>query len=195
MPLQRIDEVAPGVKLGLWRITEQAEELPRPTTADVSAYHGGRLKEKLVTYALLHAMTGNNDGIIGHDSSGKPLLANMHISLSHTKGWAALILSPYQEVAVDIEYRSNRVCRVADRFMRDDEAKGGVDIQLTCWSAKETTFKFFSADHLLFQDMRMAPFTPSDHGVLTMENLRRKIHLTVHYELNADYVLTWATSL
>ena len=93
MPLQRIDEVAPGVKLGLWRITEQAEKLPRPTTADVSAYHGGRLKEKLVTYALLHAMTGNNDGIIGHDPSGKPLLTNMHISLSHTKGWAALILS------------------------------------------------------------------------------------------------------
>ena len=57
MPLQRIDEVAPGVKLGLWLIAEQAEEVPRPTTADVSAYHGGRLKEKLVTYALLHAMT------------------------------------------------------------------------------------------------------------------------------------------
>lgn len=194
MPLQRIDEVEPGVRLGLWRITEQTKELPRPALADVSTYHGCRLAEKLVTYALLHAMTGHNDWMIGHAPSGKPLLENMHISLSHTKGWAAMILSHNHEVAVDIEYRSDRVSHVANRFMRDDEEKDGVDNQLACWSAKETAFKFFSADHLLFQDMRMLPFSPSTKGILTIENLRRKQLLPIHYELNNDFVLTWATS-
>lgn len=192
MPLLRIDELKEGVRLGLWRITEQTCDLPRPCVADLSSYHGGRLLEKLVTYALLHRMTGHNDLTIGHLPSGKPFLPQMHISVSHTKGWAALMLSTKGEVAVDIEYVSTRVSRVVSRFMREDEVSHSLRSQLICWSAKETTYKFFSDDRLAFFDMRMAPLDSSDSGVLTMENLPRQQFLPVHYDLTPDYVLTWA---
>lgn len=192
MPLLRIEEPVPGVHLGLWRITEQAGELPMPCAADLSAYHGSRLLEKLATYALLQRMTGRNDWVIGHQPSGKPFLDHMHISVSHTKGWAALILSAEREVAVDIEYVSPRVGRVVSRFMREDEDSHSLRSQLICWSAKETTFKFFTEDHLAFFDMRMTSLGLSDHGVLGMENLSRQQLLPVHYDLTPDYVLTWA---
>ncbi len=192
MPLQRVDEVAPGVQLGLWHITERVEELPRPRVADLSAYHGGRLLEKMVTYALLQQMTGHDDWVIGHETSGKPLLDRMHISVSHTKGWAALLLSAEHEVAVDIEYASMRVSRVAKRFMRADERSDDWRTQLICWSAKETTYKFFADDHLAFSDMRMSPLGTADQGVLTVENLLRQQALPIHYDLTPDYVLTWA---
>lgn len=181
-----------GVRLGLWRITERAEELPWPRVADLSACHGGRLLERLVTYALLQRMTGHADWVIGHEPSGKPYLPQMRISVSHTKGWAALLLSTGGEVAVDIEYVSSRVSRVVRRFMREDEDSRSLRSQLICWSAKETTYKFFSDDRLVFFDMRMASLGPSDHGSLTMENLKRQQLLPVHYDLTPDYVLTWA---
>lgn len=192
MPLLRIETLAHGVRLGLWRITEQADELPKPRRADLAAYHGGRLLEKLVTYALLQRMTGHDDWVIGHEPSGKPFLEGMHISVSHTKGWAALLLSAEREVAVDIEYVSARVSRIAQRFMREDEYSGNLRAQLICWSAKETTYKFFADDHLTFFDMRMDALGSSDRDVLTMENLPCRQLLPVHYELTPDYVLTWA---
>ena len=192
MPLLRIDEPSPGVALGLWRITEQACDLPRPEVADLTAYHGGRLLEKLVTYALLRQMTGHDDWVIGHESSGKPFLDSLHISVSHTRGWAALMLSAEHEVAVDIEYVSDRVGRVARRFMREDEDSGSLRSQLICWSAKETTYKFFADDRLAFCDMRMTSLGLAGQGTLVVENLPRERSLPVCYALTADYVLTWA---
>lgn len=193
MPLLRIDELSPGVRMGLWRITEQESDLPRPEVADLTAYHGGRLLEKLVTYALLRQMAGHNDWVIHHEPSGKPFLDALHISVSHTRGWAALMLSAEHEVAVDIEYMSERVSRVARRFMLEDEDGGSLRSQLICWSAKETTYKFFSDDRLTFCDMRMKALGPADQGTLLMENLQGGKLLPVGYELTPDYVLTWAT--
>ncbi len=191
MPLLRVEEVAPGVQMGLWHITEQVEDLPMPCV-DLSGYHGNRLLEKLVIYALLQQMTGHDDWVIGHEPSGKPSLEHMHISVSHTKGWAALLLSAECDVAVDIEYVSTRVSRVAERFMREDEDGGSLRSQLICWSAKETTYKYFAEDHLAFFDMRMTSLGLSDHGVIGMENLLRQQLLPVYYDLTPDYVLTWA---
>lgn len=192
MPLLRIEEPAPGVRLGLWRITEQAGELPIPRVANLSCYHGSRLLEKLATYALLYRMTGRNDWVIGHQPSGKPFLDHLHISVSHTKGWAALMLSAEREVALDIEYVSPRVGRIVSRFMRADEDSHSLRSQLICWSAKETTYKFFADDHLAFFDMRMTSLSLSDHGVLGVENLLQQQLLPVYYDLTPDYVLTWA---
>lgn len=191
MPLLRVEEVAPSVQMGLWHITEQVEDLPKPCV-DLSGYHGSRLLEKLVIYALLQQMTGRDDWVIGHEPSGKPFLEHMHISVSHTKGWAALLLSAEREVAVDIEYVSTRVSRVAERFMREDEVCSSLRSQLICWSAKETTYKYFAEDRLAFFDMRMTSLGLSDHGVLSMENLLRQQFLPVYYDLTPDYVLTWA---
>ncbi len=192
MPLQSIERLTDDVTLGLWRITEQADDLPWPTGVDLSGYHGGRLVEKLVTYALLHALTGRIDMTIGYLPSGKPFVDGMAVSISHTKGWAALVLSETHNVAVDIEYWADRVSRVASRFMRVDEDGSSLASQLVCWSAKETVYKFFSDDQLAFSEMRMSGFQPSRCGVLHMDNLRRAQVLPVDYRITADYVLTWA---
>lgn len=192
MPLQSIERLTDDVKLGLWRITEQADDLPWPTGVDLSGYHGGRLVEKLVTYALLHALTGRIDLTIGYLPSGKPFVDGMAVSISHTKGWAALVLSETHNVAVDIEYWSDRVSRVVSRFMRVDEDGSSLASQLVCWSAKETVYKFYSDDQLAFSEMRMSGLQPSRCGVLDMDNLRRAQVLPVDYRITADYVLTWA---
>ena len=63
------------------------------------------------------------DKEIIYSSEGKPSLGDhsFFISISHTKGYVAVILSPIAPVGIDIEQYGHRVKRVYDRFIRPDE--------------------------------------------------------------------------
>lgn len=193
MPLIRIDSIGENARLALWKMSERVEELSRPNHIDLTAFRSeSRLKEKLTTYALIKELTGLDSLELSYASSGKPLLDGFEISISHTIGWAVVVLSQNTPVAVDIEYRSNRVTRITDRFIRADEDKSSVDIQLINWSAKETMYKLFSEEQLQFHEMRLQQFTPSNAGKIKLEDLKYPKTIEVEYILNADYVLTWA---
>lgn len=193
MPLLRIDDIDGQARLGIWHMTETVGEMPKPSRADLSdTYAERRLLEKLTIYALLHAMTGKNDLVIRHEPSDKPELNGYEISISHTRGWAALMLSSSTPVAVDIEYYADRVSKVADRFIRPDEDGSTLNHQLINWSAKETTYKFFSEEDLLYEEMRLRPFSPMDAGKVIVDDLKYPKTLEISYLLNSDYVLTWA---
>ena len=193
MPLIRIDSIGENARLALWKMSERVEELSRPNHIDLTAFRSeSRLKEKLTTYALIKELTGLDSFELSYASSGKPLLDGFEISISHTIGWAVVVLSRNTPVAVDIEYRSDRVTRITDRFIRADEDKSSVDIQLINWSAKETMYKLFSEEQLQFHEMRLQQFTPSNAGKIRVEDLKYPKTIEVEYILNADYVLTWA---
>jgi hypothetical protein len=116
---------------------------------------------------------------------------------------------------VDIEYCSNRVERIVERFIRADESMNGVEQHLINWSAKETMYKFFSEEDLQYFDMRVHPFDVAADGELLVDNLKlsssqfdEREHsssqfdgrepatiskaLRVFYRLNEDYVITYA---
>ena len=193
MPLIRIDSIGENARLALWKMSERVEELPHPNHIDLTAFcSASRLKEKLTTYALIKELTGLDSLELSYASSGKPLLDGFEISISHTIGWAVVVLSQNTPVAVDIEYRSERVTRITDRFIRADEDKSSVDIQLINWSAKETMYKLFSEEQLQFHEMRLQQFTSSNAGKIRVEDLKYPKTIEVEYILNADYVLTWA---
>lgn len=63
------------------------------------------------------------DKQIGYSSEGKPFLTDdsFFISISHTKGYVAVILNPKTPVGIDIEQYGKRVHKVFDRFIRPDE--------------------------------------------------------------------------
>ena len=151
-----------------------------------------RRREFLSVRALLYAITGDDILRIVHSPSGKPILPDRYISISHTQGYAALILSDTNKVGVDIERRSDRVERIASRFIRYDEKAPTVDDKLLLWSAKETVYKLYSEENLHFFDMRANGI---DNHRLLMEILQGGECVNVGYELTDDYVLTWATRI
>ncbi len=182
MPLIEIRQLTSHATLGLWRISEEAST-PRE-------------RERLAVRHLLHSMTGDETADIGHEPSGKPFLdttgtasQDTSLSISHTKGYAALLLSDDGDVGIDIEYRSDRVERIAERFIRPDEPVGTTLEKLLLWSAKETVYKLFSADKLMFFDMRLLSF---EESVMLVENRKQKKVVSVHFEYTDDYVLTYA---
>lgn len=208
MALINIREVYSGVSLGLWQMDETAEELLERYTY-VRCYQKelqqfkseARKVEFLAIRVLLHEMllmAGNTEtqagriGTIRYNCVGKPLLNGYHISVSHTKGFAALILSKAKEVAVDIEYYSNRVQRIATKFLRKDEKADDLDSLLVHWCGKETVYKLFSEDNLKYAEMRVKPFDTMSDWTCEVENLKSHKRVNVDFELTMEFVLTYA---
>ena len=192
MPLIRDEKISADARLCIWQITESLDDLPRPASADLSHLHSrSRLCEVTAVYALLAYMTGRNDLVIMHDDTGRPMVDGWHLSISHTKGWAALIMSRTKAVGVDIEFFADRVSRVAHKFIRHDESRESVGVQLVNWSAKETVYKFFNKEKLEYYEMRLKPFALQPKGRVEVEDLKVPKSVWVTYELNADYALTY----
>lgn len=209
MAVVNIREVYPGVSLGLWQMDESPEQLfdlyphllPYRSSLDDKYKNDGRKLEFLAIRALMYEMlrvNGASKGLLSHagdfthNGQGKPLFRGYHVSISHTKGYAALILSKKSEVAVDIEYMSDRVERIASKFLRKDERADSLDAKLVHWCAKETVFKLFSEENLLFEDMRVKPFDTMADWACHVENLKSGKTARVDFELAMDFVLTYS---
>ena len=209
MAVVNIREVYPGVSLGLWQMDESPEQLfdlyphllPYRSSLDNKYKNDGRKLEFLAIRALMYEMlrvNGASKGLLSHagdfthNGQGKPLFRGYHVSISHTKGYAALILSKKSEVAVDIEYMSDRVERIASKFLRKDERADSLDAKLVHWCAKETVFKLFSEENLLFEDMRVKPFDTMTDWACDVENLKSGKTARVDFELAMDFVLTYS---
>ena len=209
MAVVNIREVYPGVSLGLWQMDESPEQLfdlyphllPYRSSLDDKYKNDGRKLEFLAIRALMYEMlrvNGASKGLLSHagdfthNGQGKPLFRGYHVSISHTKGYAALIFSKKSEVAVDIEYMSDRVERIASKFLRKDERADSLDSKLVHWCAKETVFKLFSEENLLFEEMRVKPFDTMSDWACDVENLKSGKTARVDFELAMDFVLTYS---
>lgn len=93
---------------------------------------------------------------------------------------------------MDIEYMSDRVERIASKFLRKDERADSLDAKLVHWCAKETVFKLFSEENLLFEEMRVKPFDTMSDWACDVENLKSGKTARVDFELAMDFVLTYS---
>ena len=114
MPFLSTEHLAEDVSLGLWLLDEEEDfffknypclrDLQEKMTTIGSKQ---RRLEKLAARALLFEMTNSANLHFSHNDSGKPLVEGYHVSVSHTKGMVALMLSKTREVAVDVELPIN----------------------------------------------------------------------------------------
>lgn len=195
MPLTRIDRIDSHTQLALWKMDEGEDQLlsryPYMGSPLASIKSETRRRERLTACALLEALTGNGQPQIGHDLGGKPAIDNGSISISHTRGYCALLYSPEagRRLGIDIEWTSNRVERVTSYFMRDDEEAATLADKLLNWSAKETCYKYFSEQDLKYFEMRV---TRKDDHTLLVENLKAPAQLSVGFMMDDKFVLTWS---
>lgn len=198
MALLKIDNLRSGAILGMWRIEETVSEMlaMMPSLGKLqhvldSYSRDARRLEVLSVHALVYIMTGDESLVVGHNEDGHPLLEGWHVSISHTRGYAAVLLSRQDEVAVDVEYVSNRVAKIADRFIRDDEQDETITRQLVCWCTKEAVYKYFSSQHLALLDIRLRNYELLSEGCVVAENMQTGDTVTVNYNVTDSYVMTY----
>lgn len=214
MPIAYINDIEPHTRLGVWKIDEMEhlDGLCPPTVRSwLREKCETRRNETFAVYALLHELTGRRDLIIAHEPSGKPFLQTLdgctyqcQISVSHTHGYASVIISSKRPVAIDIEYYSDRIMRIARRFLRPDEMDdivhagnaSGNNAALThlliYWCAKETIYKLYSDEALTFQNIRVNRIAEIEpEGQTVCHNLILNETRVCHYTQNTEYVMTY----
>ncbi|NMA73761.1 MAG: 4'-phosphopantetheinyl transferase superfamily protein [Bacteroidales bacterium] len=206
MPLIRLHKMN-TFQWGIWQIEEPLEDLlgsfhlPNSYQHDISSFNSTqRQLEYIGTRVLLKHILGEEKEI-GYHSNGKPFLIDhsYKISISHSGKYIAVIASPDYEVGIDIERYSERIDRLATRFMRLDEMPTLYDGELRWsyllhWSAKEVLFKILNQQNVDFKkDLKVEPFQVTDCGVFYANELKtkEKKQFDIAYKIHPDFVLTW----
>ncbi len=209
MPLFRISEINSNVKLGIWKITESLDELLSGFAIHPQEKHSfdkftskGRKKQWLATRKLIRILSGRDDLWIKHDSNRKPCIVggDFEISISHTEGFAAILLGKADALGIDIERIHDRILRIKHKFIREDEFKflnedkDDLTQLFLLWSAKETLFKYYEKGNIDFKEhLKVFPFELNKKGCLNTQihctDLNQEISL--HYEIINGHVLVY----
>lgn len=122
-----------------------------------------------------------------HDPDGAPLLTgtDLHISISHSRRFAAVALHPRLRIGVDIEEeRPQQLQRVAERFLSPRDLELWSRDLLGAWTIKEAVYKAAGQPGL-----GLASIDISRPGVAQLPDGRRFVVETTRTD---DYALTLA---
>ena len=193
--------------LGIWRIDETAGELLGRldrkewyTPFLETAASGSRRLEWLAVRVLLKEMLGRETRI-AYTGAGRPYLPEetKTVSISHMAGYAAVLLSDAGAPGIDIERISDRVIKVAPRFLCEQELQE-VDPERSreslalYWSAKEAVFKALQQQEVDFRkQLYVSPFQVGTAGRIRVRERRTESGgwYRLEYRLMNGYVLTY----
>jgi len=203
MPLYRKTEET-NFLYGIWKIEEDLNYFETLFHGRPDILNEGKRLQWFASRHLANVMLGQPDTIV-NDESGKPNFktALLNISISHTVGFAAVILSKHYAVGIDIEAVHPKVERIAHKFLRDDEiaaipAEEKAAKLMLYWSAKESLFKLYGWGGLEFKtQLLIEPFAMKEAGVLKADIITPHLplkNLSVYYQFFEGHVLTYVAS-
>ena len=201
-----------GSVVAVWKIDETEEELMNflPKNEKIISIVNNfqnktRKMEWLASRALIYKYTGVVP-IVEYSEIGQPYISglNKNISITHTKGYAAMTATALQKderekgkkgerakAGVDIEIPNGRILRVSERFINPKERvyiPHGKEIEYCTliWCAKETLFKMIKRQGIIFnEELIVMPFKIENEGVL---------HAIDLHEPKSEYILSYITT-
>ncbi len=213
MPLVEKIQLDEFTTLGWWRILEASHEL-RPflifSKSEEEFIHRisneDRRTQWMASRVLLKRLINTTSFVdIYVDQYGRPEVQNFdyRMSISHSKHYAAVIISERYTVGVDIESMRHDMSRLKNKFMRPDELAGMPrELELNYvqlhWSAKEVMYKIYYRRKLDFRDhMGVEPFDLANNLEQgTFRGWVRKGEYDRSFLLNYrridDYYVVWA---
>ena len=179
MPLFYQHTINQTTKLGIWKIEEDENFFLQKVPLQQSITHPHKRLQHLAGRYLLQYLFPDfpyNEIIIA--DTRKPYLPNeqYHFSISHCGNYAAAIVSSTHRVGIDIEIPSEKVQRIAHKFIHTNEQQwmekfpvSGLQfpvnnsiteqlqttnykLQTILWSSKEAIFKWYSLGGVDFKE-------------------------------------------
>lgn len=107
---------------------------------------GTRRERERAAVAQIVAEVFGPDAVYAHRADGSPYIVGspLHISVSHCRGYAAVIVAQRDGIGVDIEeLRGAQLQRVADRYLGPVQTRLYTcdEERLWAWTAKEAIYK------------------------------------------------------
>ena len=224
MPVFFQHPVSDTTRLGIWKIEENEEFFKGtvPAHRDVTHPHK-RLQHLAGRFLLQFLFPGFPFELIQIADTRKPFLPGeeYHFSISHCGDFAAAIVSKDKRVGIDIEIPIEKIIRIQDKFLTEEEKKMfGVrnqesgeetpdsrlmtpDSQLPApdsrlptllWSAKESIFKWYGDGGVDFR--KHIQLQKKDPGTEIISCLFTKTNQTllIHYKEFDHLMMAWVVS-
>jgi 4'-phosphopantetheinyl transferase len=190
-------------RLAVWKTGEDEQTLRSLTGIhDTIPFSGTSRRMEFLSVRAAALTLGVNPEQIEYLPSGKPILIGRpeHISISHTNGYAVVMISNLPYIGTDIEIRSERVRKIRKRFLHSKEElllkpfEGETETSglLLFWCAKESLFKAIPDEGVDFiQELRIenCPLM-NQSGRLEGIALRSNLRFNIDYRIEDDFVLT-----
>ena len=205
MPVFQKIKTANGSTVVLWNITEPPEVLHQnlQLTPHCEA-RWKQMKSKMHQSAFLAVrqllVSIDQDPMeLYYNTFGKPFLkSGVHISISHSHQFAALILNSQNNVGIDIEMKRDKIEVIADKFVHPKEVENhrshfSIRELTWIWGAKESLYKYYSTPGLSFRNhIFIKKINLQDHTIeaqTTFESIaeRRIVHLFEFEEFAGVY--------
>jgi len=149
-----------------------------------------RQNEQLTILVMLREAMGKEVSI-EHTPSGRPILkgSDLHVSISHSKNHATLLISNNNNIGVDIEKISPRILRLQRRIAQPKELPADfaafpeyqqIKYLTILWTIKEAVYKSMNEQEG-FDLLTDVLVTPSDFGKMpsiievSVKNLEKKL--------------------
>lgn len=214
MPLFYQHTINETIKLGIWQIEEDEGFFLKkvPLQQDITHPHK-RLQHLAGRYLLQYLFADFPYEEILIADTRKPYLKNeqYHFSISHCGSYAAAIVSSTHRVGIDIEIPSEKVERIAHKFIHKKEQQFLVNDEgliadnslftshrllfTILWSAKEALFKWYSLGKVDFrQDMQLRDSIQQHGDILMLPFVFKKegiFEKSIHSRIFDDLVLSW----
>jgi phosphopantetheinyl transferase len=205
MPIFFQQQINETTRLGIWKIEEPEEFFKAnvPLHRNVTHPHK-RLQHLAGRFLLQYLSPAFPYALIQIADTKKPYLPDeqFHFSISHCGDYAAAIVSVNKRVGVDIEMPVEKILRIQDKFLSEDEKEifnlrssiFNVQLTTTFWSCKEAVFKWYGLGAVDFKEnIQLNNIHPGDNAVDCLFT-KTNTELTIHYRQFDHLVLAWVVS-
>ena len=191
------------ISLGLWEITEAPSFFEEASSYRAVASHPGQQMQQLASRMVLKALQPLFPfDQIQLNHAGKPFLSEEmpQFSISHTRGFAAGIISDETPVGIDIEWISPRVLKIEKKFLNPYEhallaslsEQDRIVFASLFWSIKETVYKCWGNGGVDFSEhIKMHSFSLQHQGTAAIQFGQSAALHTVHYFREGDLWLSY----
>lgn len=208
MPLYKTIQFSPTTRILVWKITESLEDmlsqvvLKEKTQLRLNGMKSELHQRGFLSVRMLLQEAGFNDFDLHYDEFGKPYLScHHHISITHSHHFSAIIISE-DTVGIDIEMQREKIIRIADKFVNNEELSRLRSFntqeyirKLTVkWGVKESIFKIRNERGISFKDhIRVNTFELEDTKTTALLDFEKtKQEFNVYFDEFEKFTLVYA---
>ncbi len=201
MPLYKLEKLSSQRVLAVWLISESLEKILNLASVHIEGitipdyiHHPSKKVEWIASRLALKfccdLMHIPYQGTYRTDN-GQPLLVGnrAHISISHSVDFAAILLDTHHKVGIDIEKISEKVEKIASKYLQEDEKETTFERLTLKWCIKEAVYKVSDHDNLsLKDDIQLLKIDSAETGKAEVLVKGNDLITTLFFKLEDYYV-------
>ena len=200
MPVIVQKSISNKISLSIWSIEESLDfflsnlRLTKNCEQRLDKLKSDEMKKQFLAVRKLIQLNGISLDSLSYSSEGIPFLnSEKNISISHTKGFSAIAISP-KPVGIDIQDFRDKILSISKKFINSNERDlidpSSIKELTLVWCIKEATYKVHRKPGLDFKDeIKIQSISNNlSHSTVEVEKLDKKYFFESFNITESDYI-------